>query len=505
MASTKVPDAEGGAYEVHGKRYMRVTIGPQQRRTKALPWCTSLEEADERAKVVQGFVNRLREAGETEFVESVVKFGATADAEGLAALGRRVEIIIGGAFERIGAVPIPGTGPTTFRTFAERWTNGELAAQYPDHIDTKASVDDDVERFKKHIFPHVEDVPLTSFTREHADGVMSKLDPALKRGTRRQVAQLINRVLNLAAFTTVIKASPLPRGWLPKAPKAEATAKESLLPSEEAKLLAGRNATGEVVVPLAYRVAYAFLHREGMRKGEAAALTWADVDLAKGLLSLDENKTSRPRSWVLDQGIAHVLERWKKRTPKAKASDLVFPAIKWEKLAPTYRTHCEAVGIDRARLFQKKENKLRLRAHDTRAFFVTAAMFAGRDALWITDRSGHTTLPMLRTYERDVRRWRELGETPVAVDRAIPEVAAANTAANAAASSGSGDTEPPPKPMKVHGRGVEPLRLAAAEPKSAASASFATRASVPRSLGRPRLTVLACRPARTKGSSPPAA
>ena len=29
---------------------------------------------------------------------------------------------------------------------------------------------------------------------------------------------------------------------------------------------------------------------------------------------------------------------------------------------------------------------------------------------------------------------------------------------------------------KVHGKGVEPLRLAAAEPKSAASASFATRA-----------------------------
>jgi hypothetical protein len=29
----------------------------------------------------------------------------------------------------------------------------------------------------------------------------------------------------------------------------------------------------------------------------------------------------------------------------------------------------------------------------------------------------------------------------------------------------------------VHGRGLEPLRLAAAEPKSAASASFATRAT----------------------------
>jgi hypothetical protein len=40
---------------------------------------------------------------------------------------------------------------------------------------------------------------------------------------------------------------------------------------------------------------------------------------------------------------------------------------------------------------------------------------------------------MLRTYERDLRRWRELGEAPVDADAAIPEIAAAITAANAAA------------------------------------------------------------------------
>ena len=64
-----------------------------------------------------------------------------------------------------------------------------------------------------------------------------------------------------------------------------------------------------------------------------------------------------------------------------------------------------------------------------RAFFITAGMYAGRDALWITDRSGHTTLSMLRRYERDVRRWRELGEAPVDANRAIPELAAAIAAA----------------------------------------------------------------------------
>jgi hypothetical protein len=56
----------------------------------------------------------------------------------------------------------------------------------------------------------------------------------------------------------------LPRGWLPKKPRPESLAKESLLPSEEARSLAGRDGAGATVVPLGYRVAYAFMDREGI-------------------------------------------------------------------------------------------------------------------------------------------------------------------------------------------------------------------------------------------------
>lgn len=156
-----------------------------------------------------------------------------------------------------------------------------------------------------------------------------------------------------------------------------------------------------------------------------------------GARSSSLDKTDRPRSWVLDPGMHRVLVVWHETLGKPDVGR-VFAAIPdpaWENLAPLYRGHCEAVGIARARLFQKKENKLRLRPHDMRAFFVTAAMYAGKDALWITDRTGHTSLGMLRTYERDVRRWRELGEAPVDVAEAIPEVAATLAAAFAAANS----------------------------------------------------------------------
>jgi len=251
-----------------------------------------------------------------------------------------------------------------------------------------------------------------------------------------------------------IDHSPLPPGWLPKAPKPESIAKESLLPSEETRLLAGRDGEGKAVVPLAYRVLYAFLHREGMRKGEAKRLTWADVDLEKGIVSLDENKADRPRSWVLNSGVAKVLEAWKEHT--GAEAGLVFTDVKWEKLAPTYRAHCEAVGIARACLYEEKANKLRLRAHEMRAFFVTAGMFAGKDALWITDRSGHTSLGMLRTYERDVRRWRELDEAPVDAGAAIPEFAAAFAAAERGGKSAVATRRARASGRKCTGRGSNP-------------------------------------------------
>jgi integrase len=373
-------------------------------------------------------VNRLRHAGLASLAPKFVEAGAKANDATLAMIAARVESLVSkdGAYSvRKVEKPTQKGEPGTFRAFAERWTSGDLTRAYPDHVPVKASVADDIERLEKHIYPRVQDVPLAAFTREHADHVMTQLPVTLRRGTRRQVAQLINRVLNLAVFTGAIASNPLPRGWLPKAPKPESVGKESLLPSEEAILLAGRSAAGDTVVPLASRVLYAFFHREGMRKGEARALEWPELDLKKGLVSLDENKTDRPRSWVLDPGVLRALVVWHDTLGKPNA-ERVFASIpdpSWEKLAALYRGHCEAVGIARARLFQKKENKLRLRAHDMRAFFVTAAMYAGKDALWITDRTGHTSLGMLRTYERDVRRWRELGEAPVDVAQAIPEVA----------------------------------------------------------------------------------
>ena len=68
-----------------------------------------------------------------------------------------------------------------------------------------------------------------------------------------------------------------------------------------------------------------FLVREGMRESEALSLTWECVDLKRGAIRLDKNKTDDPRSWALDAGVARALRVYRKCFPSdASASGLVF-------------------------------------------------------------------------------------------------------------------------------------------------------------------------------------
>jgi integrase len=433
----KIRESTGGAFrDARGRLFVRVTVAPRKRQAELAPWSPSLEAAIERGRVVQGWVNRLRAAKASEFIKTIVEYGARATpGEKLAEVAAKVDVLTAGSFDRIVEQPAK-PGKDTFRDLGERWTSGELHRLHPDHVEEKAesSVESDEDRLRTYVYPHIKDVPLRSFTRAHADLVMANLPAVSKRtgrpllpGSRRQVAQVISRVLNIAAVLGIIERSPLPQGWLPKGPDPDSLAKESLLPSEEAKLYVGRDAEGKVVVPLVFRIVYAFDHREGMRKGEAKAFDWTDVTLDKGICSLDENKTDRPRSWILSPGVLRMLRVWHEMQGKPKTGP-AFVGItdaQWQGLANLYREHCKVVGIDRARLFERKiGRKLQLRAHDMRAFFITASMFEGRDMLWITDRSGHTSLSQLRRYQRDTRMWRELGETLVDVAAAIPEIVA---------------------------------------------------------------------------------
>ncbi len=314
---------------------------------------------------------------------------------------------------------------------------------------------------------------------------MTQLPVTLRRATRRHVAQLINRVLNLAVFSGAIASNPLPRGWLPKAPKAESVGERVAAPKRGGEAArrpqrAGRDRRSPRLPRRCTRSSTA----RGCAKARASASTWADSTLRRASCRSTRTRPTGPApgsstlacTGPSSSGTRPSASRRRPRDPR-------LPRIRvGEACAPLPRPLRSRGHRPRAALSRRSANKLRLRAHDMRAFFVTAAMYAGKDALWITDRTGHTSLGMLRTYERDVRRWRELGEAPVDAGGGNPRgcchARAAMAAAQVAATAGPTSSAAHGNYAKVHGKGVEPLRLAAAEPKSAASASFATRAVI---------------------------
>ncbi|WP_437662304.1 tyrosine-type recombinase/integrase [Sorangium sp. So ce1182] len=69
------------------------------------------------------------------------------------------------------------------------------------------------------------------------------------------------------------------------------------------------------MVPLCFRIYYGFLTREGMRADEAGTLEWSDVDLKRGAVVLDENKTDDPRAWALSPDVVRALRAYRELCP----------------------------------------------------------------------------------------------------------------------------------------------------------------------------------------------
>ena len=241
------------------------------------------------------------------------------------------------------------------------------------------------------------------------------------------------------------------KGWLPK--KKDSRALNYLYPADDRKLL------GKTGIPLAYRILFGFLSREGLRAGEALGLEWRDLDLDHGVLHLDENKTSDPRSWALDEGVIIALRRWKERyRPEAKPRDIVFlrddgtPFDRYD-LASELRWYLQIAGIDRPQLFSRTPTRVPMRVHDLRGTFVTLALASGKSETWVMDRTGHRSSQMVNLYRRVARSVSEAkGATWLdLLHEAVPELAEQPRGTSEA--QPSTPNRPPGEPVPVPGAG----------------------------------------------------
>ncbi len=479
-------DATGNVLTMRGRVYIRIPIATNRRAAFHVQWAKTEAEARPRAAVMAGMARALRATGEPSHVELLPKILARAaeatDPKRLSELELTVSRLVAGKLR----IPSPVKLGDTFQAVAELWTSGDLAKRFPHHLKEKRSAADDKQRLEKFVFPVVGSVSIKAFSIDDAERMMANLPLELAPATRRQIAQIVHRVLKLAVFPLrVVNHNPIPVGWLPRVPKGSQKKQATLYPSE-ADLFVASSA------PLALRLFVGFVAREGMRHDEAERLTWANVDTERGLVRLDENKTDDPRSWALRPDTARALARWKELTAPADDRARVFIAKSGEALrvrANAYRDHLRLAGINRAELFEGSATAKPTAIHALRALFVTEALARGMSEAWVTDRTGHRSSNMLRVYQRPARTFREarmpfLGELDALLGWR------ADTAGTEQAAKQAG--RPAFRPLRVRNSGqrkqglvasagLEPALLSNADFKSAASTDSATR---PTRLGR---------------------
>ncbi len=386
--------------------YARVRLGGSKRIEPRMTGVTDDATADERAAQIATVANLLVTARRAFDVKEFARnIGACAST-------KEARLFVKAAETLCKQAVTPEYAAITFEQFALRWTSGQLHLDHPDHVAAKQSEGDE-NILKNRIRPIVGPVPLVAFTLEDADRVMRELPRDLSPAYRRAVAQVVHRVLSLAVYPArIIKANPLPKGWLPKIGRAKA--KSFLYPKEEAALLANK------AIDIRYRMLIGVLCREGMRKSEARALTWDDLDLANGTVTLDQNKTDAPRSWPLDAGVVRALVKWK----KARGGSGPFDGLDVQHLGEFLRVWLRASGVTRSQLFADTDQRMHFRAHDTRSTFVTLSLAVDKSEAWVMRRTAHKSSAMIARYTVAAANARELGLGPLApLDKAIPELA----------------------------------------------------------------------------------
>jgi len=391
---TLEPLADGTGHRV------RVRFGKQRRRFR-IP-TVDVELATDRAKVLIGLGAQLGDVP-TELARDLLEKAGAANGPELKRIKGVVEKLASGAVKVRRKVENPRT-LWTVQDLGEAWTGGVLAKEYPDQIHRRRSERDDEIRLERHVYPVVGSVRVRDLTVEECELVMRSLAPTLAVNTRRNVGLTLGRILTLAVYPLkIISATPFPKGLLPSAGKGKGKALADYRPADDARLMAC------AAVPLAYRLLWGFLAREGMRSSEAIQLRWGDVDLNDGSVGLDENKSDDPRSWPLDPGVVGALKAFK--PAKAEPKDLTFVEENGGEhnrhaLAKTLREHLRAAGLEegpRAKIFEHSKTWLQVRAHDLRAGFVTTALANGKTETWVADRTGHKSHSMIKRYTRQAR------------------------------------------------------------------------------------------------------
>jgi len=133
----------------------------------------------------------------------------------------------------------------------------------------------------------------------------------------------------------------------------------------------------------------------GLRWGEIAGLTWADVDLDKGILTLRDTKNRLTRYAYLTDTAKEMLKARRRLHPRRKG--YVFVSADGKKLgglSRTYRRAVNAVGLND----DVTDRRYRVCFHTLRHTFASWLVQAGVDLYRVQHLLGHKSASMVQRY-----------------------------------------------------------------------------------------------------------
>ena len=131
----------------------------------------------------------------------------------------------------------------------------------------------------------------------------------------------------------------------------------------------------------------------GMRAGEVFSLTWADVDLTTGIISLKDTKNNRNRPAFMTETVKAMLQA----RPKSRPSELVFPGRDGKRtvqISHSFNKTVEQLGLNEG----ISDRRQRITFHSLRHTYASWLVANGTDIYTVKELLGHSDLKLTARY-----------------------------------------------------------------------------------------------------------
>ena len=202
------------------------------------------------------------------------------------------------------------------------------------------------------------------------------------------VRQVFNHAANHDLYVGKNPAAGSAGGGKVKRPKVDNRRMRFLSKAEADDLLALLAVTSREVHDMSL-----FALHTGTRASEIFALTWSDVDLASGLITLKDTKNNRNRPAFMTETVKGMLLA----RPKGKPSELVFPSRNGKRIvqiSDSFNRSVDKLGLNNG----IADRRQRVTFHTLRHTFASWLVESGTDIYTVKELLGHSDLKLTARY-----------------------------------------------------------------------------------------------------------